>query len=85
MKKQKFLTAVRILAPGDKLILDLARQVRARDLPQVPGAAALEFVAHVTSFKDRMSCLKLGKLLRLNLGRGRPVRRHRSEEFSFAE
>jgi len=44
-KKQKFIQAVRILAPDNNLIIELAHRVREDDLPTCPGGAALEFVA----------------------------------------
>ncbi len=47
-RKQKFLSAVKILAPGDALILRLARRVSEEELPAFPGAAALQFVAQLS-------------------------------------
>jgi hypothetical protein len=47
-KKQKFIQAVRILAPDNNLIIELAHRVRDDDLPSCPGGAALEFVAALT-------------------------------------
>jgi hypothetical protein len=44
-KKQKFIQAVRILAPDNNFIIELAHRVREDDLPTCPGGAALEFVA----------------------------------------
>jgi hypothetical protein len=44
-KKQKFIQAVRILAPDNNFIIELAQRVREDDLPTCPGGAALEFVA----------------------------------------
>jgi hypothetical protein len=44
MKKEKFLTAVQILAPNDAFILQSAQLVREETLPAFPGGAALEFV-----------------------------------------
>jgi hypothetical protein len=44
-KKQKFIQAVRILAPDNNFIIELAHRVRDDDLPTCPGGAALEFVA----------------------------------------
>jgi hypothetical protein len=47
-KKQKFIQAVRILAPDNNLIIELAQRVSECDLPSFPGGAALEFVAALT-------------------------------------
>src|ERR1051326_8425048 len=44
-KKQKFIQAVRILAPVNNFILELAHLVSDDDLPTCPGGAALDFVA----------------------------------------
>jgi hypothetical protein len=44
-KQQKFIQAVRILAPDNYFIIELAHRVREDDLPTCPGGAALEFVA----------------------------------------
>jgi hypothetical protein len=44
-KKEQFLEAVRILAPGNELFLKLAMRVNEAELPQHPGGVALEFVA----------------------------------------
>src|SRR5262249_16797639 len=44
-KRQKFIQAVRILAPDNNFIIELAHRVREDDLPTCPGGAALEFVA----------------------------------------
>jgi hypothetical protein len=43
-RKHKFISAVRILAPGDKRILTIAQRFREEDLPEFPGGAALELV-----------------------------------------
>jgi hypothetical protein len=50
-RKQKFMQAVRILAPGDQFILRAARGVREETLPMAPGGAALEFVATMEKVK----------------------------------
>jgi hypothetical protein len=47
-KKQKFIQAVRILAPDNNFIIELAHRVSEQDLPTCPGGAALEFVAALT-------------------------------------
>jgi hypothetical protein len=44
-KKQRFLDAVRILAPDDGIIISMAAHVDEAALPAFPGGAALEFVA----------------------------------------
>jgi hypothetical protein len=43
-RKERFLNAVRILAPDDAIILQAARHVPEDSLPRVPGGVALEFV-----------------------------------------
>ena len=43
-KKEKFLKAVKILAPHDQFILQTAQCVNEESLPVAPGGAALEFV-----------------------------------------
>ncbi len=43
-RKQQFLKAVRILAPGDKFILQAAQRAPEEHLPARPGGAALELV-----------------------------------------
>ena len=47
-KKQKFIEAVRLLAPDNNFIIELAHRVSEADLPTFPGGAALEFVAALT-------------------------------------
>ena len=44
-QKIKFLQAVRLLAPRDSLVFQFACRVDPDQLPEYPGAAALEFVA----------------------------------------
>jgi hypothetical protein len=44
-RKQQFLKAVQILAPGDALILNAAQRVPEERVPLAPGGAAIEFVA----------------------------------------
>jgi hypothetical protein len=43
-RKEKFLSAVQILAPGDSRLLNIAHRVREEELPAFPGGAAIEFV-----------------------------------------
>jgi hypothetical protein len=57
--KQQFLTAVRILAPENDLILKLAQRIPEEQLPAYPGAAALEFVATLEKFSP-IRCLPIG-------------------------
>ena len=56
-RKEKFLSAVRTLAPGDAHILRLAQRVSEDNLPEYPGAAALEFVAYVDRIITPCGCL----------------------------
>jgi hypothetical protein len=51
-KKPQFLSAVRILAPNDTFILNLAERVREADLPPYPGGATLEFVAVLSRLRE---------------------------------
>jgi len=44
-RKEKFLTAVQILAPGDQVILKAAENVAEEGLPLASGGTALRFVA----------------------------------------
>jgi hypothetical protein len=43
-RKQRFLKAVQILAPGDKFVLEAAQRVPEESLPVASGGAALELV-----------------------------------------
>ena len=43
-RKQQFLRAVQILAPGDQFILKAAERVPEESLPVAPGSAALDLV-----------------------------------------
>jgi len=51
-KKQQFLNAVRILAPNDSFILNLASRFDESSLPQFPGGVALKFVVAIQSLRD---------------------------------
>src|SRR5262245_33512800 len=51
-KKSQFLLAVRMIAPGDGFILNLAECVSEEALPEYPGAAALRFVAAISRLSD---------------------------------
>ena len=53
-RKQMFLQAVQILAPGDEFILQAAQLVREEVLPARPGGAALEFVAAMERVRGRL-------------------------------
>jgi hypothetical protein len=63
-RKMQFLLAVRILAPNDKFILNLAGRVREGALPPFPGGAALEFVAALCRLREASrepgSCRRTG-------------------------
>jgi hypothetical protein len=50
-KKQQFLNAVRILAPNDSFILQLASRFDEASLPQFPGGVALKFVVAIQSLR----------------------------------
>ena len=54
--KQKFLQAVRLLAPGDTFIFQIAERVPEDALPAAPGAAALELVATLAQMATRTGC-----------------------------
>jgi len=45
VRKQRFMRAIRILAPGDQLIYQAAQRIPEERLPAFPGGASLEFVA----------------------------------------
>ena len=51
-KKSRFLSAVRIIAPNDPFILNLAQCVPDDELPDFPGAAALDFVTSISRMVD---------------------------------
>lgn len=57
--KERFMQAVRLLAPGDQFILRAARDVREETLPLAPGGAALEFVAAMEKLKRSEAPLPL--------------------------
>jgi hypothetical protein len=59
--KQQFLTAVRILAPENDLILKLAQRIPEEQLPAYPGGAALEFVTSLQKFSP-IRCSPVGWL-----------------------
>jgi hypothetical protein len=51
-RKQKFMRAVQLLAPGDQFIQRAAQGVSAEKLPNFPGSAALEFVVAVQKLRE---------------------------------
>jgi hypothetical protein len=55
-RKQQFLAAVQILAPQDQFIFDAAQRIPEAKLPEIPGGAALEFVAALAKLKERLHC-----------------------------
>jgi hypothetical protein len=57
-KKERFLDAVRILAPGDTLMLLLARRVPDAELPEYPGGAALDFVSRLQGLDIPNACVR---------------------------
>src|SRR5215831_10312310 len=78
-KKQKFIQAVRILAPDNNLIIELAHRVREDDLPTCPGGAALEFVAALMGIAgNRCPRRATGRTNRCPIGQSRTVPRLRS-------
>jgi hypothetical protein len=52
-KKSQFLSAVRILALNDSVILNLAQRVPEAELPDFPGAAALLFVTALSNLRQQ--------------------------------
>jgi hypothetical protein len=77
-KKQQFLNAVRILAPNDSFILNLASRFDEASLPQFPGGVALKFVVAIQSLRNHSPVT----LCRARPGRGRlnpPPRGHRDQ------
>jgi hypothetical protein len=45
LRKQRFMRAIRLLAPGDQLMYQAAQRIPEERLPALPGGATLEFVA----------------------------------------
>jgi hypothetical protein len=54
-RKQQFLRAIEILAPGDQFILKAAQSVPEESLPLAPGGAALELVVVLQKLKPEAS------------------------------
>lgn len=69
-RKQKFMEAVRLLAPGDQFTIRAAQRVREETLPTAPGGAALEFVAAMEKVKN-------SDLHRITTGQALPRRQKR--------
>jgi len=61
-KKSQFLSAVRIIAPDDSFILNLAQCVSDDALPDFPGGAALAFVTSVSRMADASASPRLRAL-----------------------
>jgi hypothetical protein len=74
-KKQQFLNAVRILAPNDSFILNLASRFDEASLPQFPGGVALKFVVAIQSLRNHSPVT----LCRARPGRGRLNPPHRDK------
>ena len=54
-RKQQFLRAVQILAPGDRFILKAAQSVPEESLPVAPGGAALQLVVAMQKLRSAQS------------------------------
>jgi hypothetical protein len=54
-RKQQFLRAIEILAPGDQFILKTAQSVPEESLPLAPGGAAVELVVALQKLKPEAS------------------------------
>ena len=61
-KKSQFLQAVELLAPGEKLVRELAKSIPENLLPAYPGATALEFVAGLHGLKTGRACPRRSRL-----------------------
>jgi len=61
IRKQQFLQAVRILAPGDPFIYQAACRIPEKRLPAFPGGATLEFVAAFQKLRESISIIPLIK------------------------
>jgi hypothetical protein len=51
-RKQQFMQAVQILAPGDQFIHQVAQGIPEEKLPAFPGGAALEFVVAAQKLRE---------------------------------
>src|SRR5579862_364253 len=52
IRKQRFLSAVRIMAQDDEFIVNLAKRVTEEDLPEYPGSTALLFVTSFANLRE---------------------------------
>jgi hypothetical protein len=57
-KKNQFMSAVEILAPGDHFIHQVAQRIPVEELPNFPGAAALEFVVAVQQLREPLNAIE---------------------------
>jgi len=57
-KKNRFMHAVEILAPGDQFIHQVAQRIPVEELPNFPGAAALEFVVAVQKLREPLNAIE---------------------------
>ncbi len=62
-RKLKFIRAVRLLAPHDRLILQFAETVPTHSLPLHPGGAALELVAALQRLRPATLCPRRSGLI----------------------
>jgi hypothetical protein len=81
-KKEKFLRAVQILAPGNNLIMQVAQRVSEEQLPFSPGGMALELVAKMERLLTTAACPRSG---RHSTPRRRPVDACAKWNLSLAE
>jgi hypothetical protein len=51
-RKQRFLNAIKILAPGDTFVLKAAERVPEESLPVAPGGAALQLVVAMQNLRQ---------------------------------
>lgn len=52
IRKERFMSAVRIVAQEDKFIVSLAERVIEEDLPEYPGSTALLFVTAFANLRE---------------------------------
>jgi len=52
IRKQRFMSAVRIVAQNDDFIVELAERVMEEQLPEYPGSIALLFVTTFTNLRE---------------------------------
>jgi len=58
-KKNQFMHAVEILAPGDQFIHKAAQRIPVEELPNFPGAAALEFVVAIQKLREPLNAIEI--------------------------